>query len=123
MKIKTIALLTIILGATTSVKADPLSLIFNVLTGGNHCSTPVYYDNHYQRQESRAQYQQRDSFNHKVIKVDTWNGTARRTAPPSDAYVWVPYPGPAPKHLYDDKSIRVHDRGDMHYVIYRKPGW
>jgi hypothetical protein len=121
MKIKSIVLSMIFLGVTTSVKADPLNFIFNVF--GGQRSAPVYYDNQYRCQESRAQFQQRDSFNHKVIKVDTWNGTVRRTAPPPDAYVYVPYPGPAPKHLYNDKSIRVRCRGDMHYIIYRKPGW
>lgn len=117
MKIKTIALLTIILGATTSVKADPLSLIFNVLTGGNHCNTPVYYDNqHYQ-----PRYQQRDTFHEKVVHFD--GEKYYKGAPPPDAYVYVRYPGPAPKHLYRDKSIQVQDYGDRHTVVYRKPGW
>ena len=109
MKIKSIVLLTLLLGVTTSVKADPLSIIFNVLNGGQQRNTPVYYDN----QCYRPQYQQRDTFHEPVIKVDR-NGDVRRTAPPPDAFVYVPYPGPAPKHLYNDKSIRVHDRGDMH---------
>jgi hypothetical protein len=121
MKIKSVILSMIFLGATTSVKADPFSLIFNIF--GGQRNAPVYYDNRYRCQESRAQYQHRDTFHSKVIQVDTWNGTVRRSVPPPDAYVYVPYPGPAPKHLYNDRSIRVQDRGDMHYVIYRKPGW
>lgn len=121
MKIKTIALLTIILGATTTVKADPLSLIFNVLTGGNRCNTPVYYDNQRYQPRYQPRYQQRDTFHEHVIHFD--GDRFYKGAPPPDAYVYVEYPGPAPKHLYKDKSIQVQSYGGSHTICYRKPGW
>jgi len=117
MKIKSILLLAVIFGVTTSVKADPLSLIFNVLTGGNRCNTPVYYENQYYR----PQYQQRDTFHEHVTFFD--GEKYYKGAPPPDAYEYVRYPGPAPKHLFKDKSIQVQGYGNYHIVVYRKPGW
>jgi hypothetical protein len=110
----------IFLGATTSVKADPFSLIFNIF--GGQRNTPVYYDNQYQCQESRAQYQQRNTLHQKVTYI-TRDGEMYQGAPPPQAYRYVTYPGPAPKCLYKDKSIQVQSHGDSHTIVYRKPGW
>ena len=105
----------IFLGVTTSVKADPFSLIFNIF--GGQRSTPVYYDNQYRQ----SNCQQRDTLHSKVWYNDGYKYT--KGAPPPAAYVYVRYPGPAPKCLYKDKSIQVQSHGDSHTIVYRKPGW
>jgi hypothetical protein len=62
-----------------------------------------------------------DSFHRNVIYYDGYEFS--KGAPPPEAYVKVVYPGPAPKYLYQNRSISVHDLGDHHVVTYRRAGW
>ena len=140
MKIKFILLLTVI-GSIVTAQANPFNLIRDIVVAVDsnigpgavlgHCNnrspiiTPYYSQQRsshcYQQQRSSYYRNQEDTFHKPVIHVR--DGVVSRGAPPPDAYKYVRYPGPAPKHLYNDKSISVHNRGDEHYVIYRKPGW
>ena len=112
------------LGVSLPVRADinPLMLLHNILgiVLGNSQDREAPRSRYYTSPNCPPTYQE-DSFHRKVIYYDGYD--FRVSAPPPEAYQYVWYPGPAPKYLYRDKSIRVHCRGDSHYIIYRRPGW
>jgi hypothetical protein len=131
MKIKPL-LLTIVFSATTfTANADPVGLLRDVvLAVGNNIGKPpfsalqqrqtihsVYYENNRNGYcENRG-----NSFNRKVTYYDGYEYS--KGSPPPQAFVSVRYPGPAPKYLYQDRSIQVRDHGDSHTIVYRKRGW
>jgi hypothetical protein len=115
-----------LLSSSLSVQADPIGLIHDiVLTGLNvvgvlgQKSHPNYPANSITKNCYNRYHE--DSFSRPVVYFDGYEFS--KGAPPPEAYCYVKYPGPAPKYLYNDKRIRVHDRGDCHYIIYRRPGW
>ena len=115
-----------LLSSSLSVQADPIGLIHDiVLTGLNVAgalgknSHPHYPANSITKNCYNRYHE--DSFSRPVVYFDGYEFS--KGAPPPETYCYVKYPGPAPKYLYNDKRIRVHDRGDCHYIIYRRPGW
>ena len=123
---KSLAACALLVCSNFPAHADPIGLIHDIVLMGLNVagvlgqnSHPHYPANSITKNCYNRYHE--DSFSRPVVYFDGYEFS--KGAPPPEAYCYVKYPGPAPKYLYNDKRIRVHDRGDCHYIIYRRPGW